>query len=1081
QMAINMAFQLASLHDSSDLKMVFIYNEKTKKSFEWVKKLPHIWNNDMDFRFIAKDKDEVQTLFRYLSSELENRLGQENRRNTAPLPGYVLFVINKELIEDVSISKFVTADFDKTGFASVFAFGNINAIPNGCKALVQCTKDKCGIYSNLDNEKGLTSFDKDELDLNAIYNFATAMTLFKSDTGKSKAGIPTTVTFLDLFKAATIEEINILSKWSESNPQKSLAVPIGIKNGGELFKLDIHEKYHGSHGLMAGTTGSGKSECIQSIILSLAVHFHPEDLSFVLIDFKGGGMANCFTGMPHIAGIITNLGNQIRRSMISLNSELKRRQNMLKEAGVNHIDKYQALFKNGTVELPMPHLVIVSDEFAELKQQQPEFMSELISVARIGRSLGVHLILATQKPSGVVDDQIWSNTRFRICLKVADKSDSTGMVGVPDAAGITVPGRGYVQVGYNEVFELVQTAYTGADYVPVDKFVNKEQQRVSLIDGCGEIVTSAEIKAIALENTKKQSQLEAVVDYFAKISIENNIKPNLIWQEPLKPMLSLSEITLYNEMMGEDLKKGHTVLPVLGIIDDPEIQRQHPLTIDLSSRGHLVLYGMPGSGKTTFLQTLLYSTISTYKAEEVHFTILDFGGRVLELFSSVPHTDHVFFPDDTEKIEQFFIEILDEIEVRRNAFARVRQENLPAYCKASGEKLPALVIVIDNFAKFYEQCDAYEESFGTIVREGAKYGITIVTTANTVNALSYKFTDYFVQKYTLQLADPSDYTSVVGATMGMKPEPVKGRGLVRYESRLVEYHTALAFEEVDDGLRSEKILSKISELFQRKSQEVSKEKVSKENGNKEKPKEEKSGFSMPGLGFGSRSPSKVPKAPKAKNSDDFKTYLAQGEKSIVIAHNRKTGVEYRLPIKEHAAFYMLHNQAAAEHLFIANLAYKLLQAGLGQIEYFGEKASNQEEDFNVYKDETDLTKLVDKMESFNGKQMYVLIDDLMEFYKKISDADLDRLVKMLPSLNEKNIFIIIAATVEEAAILKDYPFGIFLFKECPRGILIGGKAIDATTVLSSTLTDKLSLDTLNYVTGSNIALLFDEKGDSAKV
>ncbi|WP_411681937.1 FtsK/SpoIIIE domain-containing protein [Clostridium thailandense] len=428
QMAINMAFQLAALHDSSELKMIFIYNEKNKKSFEWVKKLPHVWNNDTDFRFIAKDKDE--------------------------------------------------------------------------------------------------------LDLNAIYNFATAMTLFKSDTGKSKAGIPTTVTFLDLFKAATIEEINILSRWSESNSQKSLAVPIGIKNGGELFKLDIHEKYHGSHGLMAGTTGSGKSECIQSIILSLAVHFHPDDVSFVLIDFKGGGMANCFIGMPHIAGTITNLGKQIRRSMISLNSELKRRQNMLKEAGVNHIDEYQALFKNGTVELPMPHLVIVSDEFAELKQQ-----------------------------------------------------------------------------------------------------------RVSLIDGCGEIVASAEIKAIALENTKKQSQLEAVVSYFEKISIENNIKPNLIWQEPLKSMLSLSEITLYNGMIGEEVKKENFVLPVLGIIDDPEIQRQHPLTIDLSIRGHLVLYGMPGSGKTTFLQTLLYSTISTYKAEDIHFTILDFGGRVLELFSSAPHTD----------------------------------------------------------------------------------------------------------------------------------------------------------------------------------------------------------------------------------------------------------------------------------------------------------------------------------------------------------------------------------------------------------------------------------------------------------
>lgn len=240
--ALNMAFQLAALHDSSELKMAFIYNERSKKNYDWVKKLPHIWNSDMDFRFTANTREEVQTLFRYLSSELENRSGGENAQNTVPLPNYIIFVINRELIEDVSISKFVTADYKKTGFASIFAFGNINYIPNGCRGIINCAQDKCGIYSNIGDEKKLIQFNRDEIDPNAIYNFASAITLFKTDTSKSKAGIPETVTFLDLFNAGRIEEIDILSKWSESNPQKSLAVPIGIKNGGEFFKLDIHER-----------------------------------------------------------------------------------------------------------------------------------------------------------------------------------------------------------------------------------------------------------------------------------------------------------------------------------------------------------------------------------------------------------------------------------------------------------------------------------------------------------------------------------------------------------------------------------------------------------------------------------------------------------------------------------------------------------------------------------------------------------------------------------------------------------------------------------------------------------------------
>jgi S-DNA-T family DNA segregation ATPase FtsK/SpoIIIE len=1076
-MAVNMVFQLAALQDSSELKMVFIYDDKNKKKFEWIKKLPHIWNNELDFRFVAKNKDEVQTLFRYLSSELENRSSEDSKRNHAPTPNYVVFALSKELIEDVSIAKFVSADYDKTGFASVFAFGNINTIPSGCKALIQCSKDKCGIYSNIDNEKGFTQFVQDEIDPNAVFKFSNAMALFKTYSGTSKAGIPTSVNFLDLFSAASIEEMDILSRWSESNPQKSLAVPIGVKSGGEFFMLDIHEKYHGSHGLLAGTTGSGKSECIQTLILSLAVNFHPDDVSFVLIDFKGGGMANCFTGMPHISGTITNIGNQIRRSMIALNSELKRRQTLLKEAGVNHIDKYQALYKSGEAKEPMPHLVIVSDEFAELKQQQPEFMSELISIARIGRSLGVHLILATQKPSGVVDDQIWSNTRFRVCLKVADKSDSIGMVSVPLAAGITLPGRGYVQVGYNEVFELVQTAYTGAEYVPTEKFINKEQQRVLMLDDCGQVINSAEVKAKALKSIKKQSQLEAVVGYLSKISIENNINANLIWQEPLKKILTLGEIALFNEM--KESEKNNIVKSVVGIVDDIEMQSVEPLVIDLSAIGHTVIYGMPGSGKTTMLQTLIFSTLACYTEEQVIFNILDFGGRVLELFSAAPQVDKVFFKEDADKLEQVFTEIIEEMEFRHNKFARVRQENLASYRKATGEKLPAIVIIIDNFAKFYEECNELEELIGTLIREGAKYGITLLVTANTVNAISYKFSDYFLQKYTLQMADSGDYTAIMGSTLGMKPENVKGRGLMRYEGRLVEYQTALAFDELEDGLRSELIQSEIQKLFGDKNTKTSKARTIEVNTIKDKHKEKKSGFSMPGLGVGSSSNKKIA---TAKNKEKFKTYLVKEENSIVIAQNRKTAEEYALELKEHPAFYIIHDQLDSNTL-ILNLANKILNSNLGRVEYFThtQKLITEREKLNLYKDEVDLTKLIDRLQSYTDEVVYVLIDNFMDFYKAISNEDLARLETMLPSLKERKIFIIAAALLTDAEILKDYPLGIFLFKTCPRGMLAGGKAIDAGSVLPNILINKLSYEDLNYSTSINTALLFDEKGDSAKV
>ena len=257
------------------------------------------------------------------------------------------------------------------------------------------------------------------------------------------------ISFLEMYDVGKVEQLNITNRWKNNDPTKSLQAPIGVDKNRELFKLDLHEKFYGPHGLIAGMTGSGKSEFIITYILSMAINYSPDEVSFILIDYKGGGLAGAFqnkeTGMklPHLAGSITNLDTvEMNRALSSIQSELRRRQRIFNDArdALNEstidIYKYQRLFREGLVKEPVTHLFIISDEFAELKSQQPEFMDQLISTARIGRSLGVHLILATQKPAGVVDDQIWSNSKFRVCLKVQDKSDSMDMIKCPDAASL---------------------------------------------------------------------------------------------------------------------------------------------------------------------------------------------------------------------------------------------------------------------------------------------------------------------------------------------------------------------------------------------------------------------------------------------------------------------------------------------------------------------------------------------------------------------------------------------------------------------------------------------------------------------
>lgn len=335
-------------------------------------------------------------------------------------------------------------------------------IPQGCSSLIWVDSLSSGTLVNSSNQDEKIAFTFNSIDDKDAQQIVNLLAPVYTEEISLEGSLTKNISLFEMFNILVVDDLDLEQRWANSKVFQSMAAPIGVTKTG-IISLDLHDKAHGPHGLVAGTTGSGKSEVLQTYILSIATIFHPYEVAFVIIDFKGGGMVNQFKNLPHLLGAITNIdGKEIDRSLKSIKAELQKRQRLFAEAEVNHIDKYIQKYKAGQVTTPIPHLILIVDEFAELKAEQPEFMKELISAARIGRSLGVHLILATQKPSGQVDDQIWSNSRFKLCLKVQSQEDSNEVLKSPLAAEIKEPGRAYLQVGNNEVFELFQSAYSGA-------------------------------------------------------------------------------------------------------------------------------------------------------------------------------------------------------------------------------------------------------------------------------------------------------------------------------------------------------------------------------------------------------------------------------------------------------------------------------------------------------------------------------------------------------------------------------------------------------------------------------------------
>ena len=817
--------QLAANTCYTDVKLAVICREDQKeagRALSFVRWLPHSWSKDHKTRFVAMTAQDSTDVFYDLTKIFREReeAAAEHGNSQIPKPYYVVILSDPSLMEGEIFAKYALGNNPVWGLTTILLVDRYEELPNSCEYIIENDNVFQGIYSITDREEQRQAVRFDEVSSESLEAFARKLAGLRVVEIEEGGEVPSSLSFFDMFGVNKPQDLPVADLWAKNRVYDNIRGAIGQKAGGAACYLDVHEKYHGPHGLVAGTTGSGKSETLQTYILSLAVNYSPDDVGFFLIDYKGGGMANLFDGLPHMIGQISNLsGNQVKRAMISIKSENRRRQRIFNENGVNNINAYTKLYKNGEAAVPVPHMFIIIDEFAELKREEPEFMKELISVAQVGRSLGVHLILATQKPSGTVDDNIWSNSKFRLCLRVQDRQDSNDMLHKPDAAYITQAGRCYLQVGNDEIYELFQSAYSGGVYD--ENMPDKANDVARLIRTNGKVeyagnpdkMESMLKKEGKSASTKEEkTQLEVVKEYLAFMAGKLHYQePRKLWMPILPDKIYLDEFEEYQakafdgnwKPMGEEWG-----LPVvIGRFDDPENQRQVPLIVDFAKDGHIGVCGNIVTGKSTLLQTMYYGLIRAYSPDMLNIYVLDFSSKMAEAFLEAPHTGGLMYENDIEKIGKFFRMMENILEERKSLF---RGGNYAQYVRVHGVALPAIIIMVDNYAAFKEKTEeAFEEMMIRLSREGVNHGIFLVVSGAGfgMNDISNRVGENLNTILCLGLSDRFAYGDLLhNMQIEVLPETgIRGRGLAYHGKKILEYQTALAVEAENDYQRMEKI------------------------------------------------------------------------------------------------------------------------------------------------------------------------------------------------------------------------------------------------------------------------------------
>lgn len=808
-----MLVSLCTVHSPEDLKIAIAYTKKEKQEWSFFRFLPHVWDADRSKRFVADDAAHAEELLSHFADMAKAR--QEDRDciyEHSFLPYYLLVVTEQDYLNGITDSGRLFPD-SRVGLTTVVLCKD-SIPPAGCRFIIDVASDDSGNIAGKMFSSGsknvVTEFQAGLIYLYEAEEAVREMSPIRLKSGKEGKGLPK---FVSLFAGRGInspEEMEAAASWRTSRADKSMAVPIGIgKNGKEVF-FDIHEKADGPMGIVAGTTRAGKTELIQTWIIQMASKYSPQEVNFVLFDFKGTSLIEPLIGLPHLVGYISNIGPDDSgqdfemRYCAALKSEIARREELIGATEASNFLGYQEKYHANMVSEPLPFLFIVLDEFARIKDAHPEFMKLANELYATGGGLGMYVILSTQDPASAITTEIEANTAFRLCARVANSQGSTAMIGVKDAAELPkIPGRAFLSVRARGTLQCFQGFFAGAKYEPKTR-KSENAMPTALLETDGSAVT--------LESKNEGcTELKTAVQYLKKTA-ENMQLPQAhkVWLQPLERNIGLFDVLKkYIADAESGVEEPQYLSAVSGMTDDPANQSQYPTVLPLSEYGGALVCGGTKSGKTFFLISAALSVVMRYSPQRVRmYYFADHSGD-MQCMSDFPHTARIISsglqPD----------KCASELEKLKNEM--VRRQNIMAAqggIASGSEQFPYILLIIDDIGDVKKSLEDSNlggafDTILNILKSGPRTGIYMLISAGRTGDI-YKFSTSIHpdMRFVLRMPDSSDAREILNLSSRPPFIRIPGRGLLSKTSangQAFVFQAAVPFADCDRKEQFERI------------------------------------------------------------------------------------------------------------------------------------------------------------------------------------------------------------------------------------------------------------------------------------